>query len=356
MIISVIGARPQFIKAAVVSKALRQAKILEQIVHTGQHYDPRMSTVFWDELDLPTTHVNLEVGSGSQGAQTAKIIEKLEEYLISLPLSPKAILVYGDTNSTLAASIVASKMQIPIIHVEAGLRSFNRSMPEEINRIVTDHLSSLLFCSSEVGVLQLAREGIKTNVFITGDVMYDAVKAFENIAQKNVSINEIVPIEEKKFCLLTMHRPSNTDSNENIISILSAIGSIEIPVLWPLHPRLKMKISEHKVPSNVHLVEPLSYFQMLCALKNCYKVFTDSGGLQKEAYWLKKPCITLRTETEWIETMHHSWNILAGSDYNSIIQAFEKKIDLTSWTPLYGDGTASQQIARKIRAFLGLVK
>ncbi|MGN6415923.1 MAG: non-hydrolyzing UDP-N-acetylglucosamine 2-epimerase [Pseudobacter sp.] len=350
MIVTVIGARPQFVKAAVVSKALREAGINEKVIHTGQHYDNRMSAVFWDELGLPQWDVNLEAGSGSHGAQTAKMIEKMEVYLQSLGTAPKALLLYGDTNSTLAGSVVASKLQLPIIHVEAGLRSFNRAMPEEINRIVTDHLSSVLFCSSDKGKEQLAKEGITTHVYDVGDVMFDAVKIFSEYSAGKVSLESILPFKGSDFNLLTLHRPVNTDNEENLLSILSAVGKIDAPVLWPLHPRLREKISKISIPANLHITDPLSYFEMLCALSHCRKVLTDSGGLQKEAYWLKKPCITLRTETEWVETMHHNWNILTGADTEKIAAAYTAEVEASSWHPLYGDGSASEQIASIIRS------
>lgn len=349
MIVTVIGARPQFVKAAVVSKALKDTGLEEIVVHTGQHYDDTMSKVFWDELHLPSVHINLEAGSGTQGVQTATIIEKLEAFLLSMPHPPKAILVYGDTNSTLAASIVASKLLIPIIHVEAGLRSFNRSMPEEINRVVTDHLSSVLFCSSAQGVQQLEKEGITQNVYNCGDVMYDAVKIFSELAERKSCVENISHIIEQKFCLLTLHRPANTDNEANVSAILNALRKIAVPVLWPLHPRLKSRIDHGTVPENVHIVEPLSYFQMLSVLKKTYKIFTDSGGLQKEAYWLQKPCITLRTETEWVETLHHNWNIITGANEQKIVEAYGQAIAPKTWQALYGEGDAASRIAGIIK-------
>ena len=222
-------------------------------------------------------------------------------------------------------------------------------MPEEINRVVTDHLSTILFCSSENGVAQLAKEGISKNVFNVGDVMYDAVKMFRKKSTEIININHILPFSIQKFCLLTLHRPSNTDDTSNLTSILQAIEQIKIPVLWPLHPRLKDKMLEISVPSNIFIVNPLSYFEMLCLLENCYKVFTDSGGLQKEAYWLKKPCITIRNETEWVETLHDNWNILAGPQKNRIENAFFESVTTDKWYPIYGDGAASLKIAQSIK-------
>jgi UDP-N-acetylglucosamine 2-epimerase len=349
MIVSIVGARPQFVKAAVVSSALKQNKIDEIIIHTGQHYDEKLSRVFWEELELPDFAVNLEVGSGLQGSQTATMIKKLEEYLIPIANKISAILLYGDTNSTLAGSIVAAKLNLPIMHVEAGLRSFNRTMPEEINRIVTDHLSSVLFCSSSSGVSQLATEGITGNVFDTGDVMYDAIETFGKVSESKIKLDSVLPFTDQVYCVLTLHRPSNTDADDNINSILKAMASAGMPVLWPLHPRLKDRISKIAIPENVYVVSPLSYFEMLCALKNCYKVFTDSGGLQKEAYWMQKPCITLRDETEWTETLQNNWNILTGADTQSIEKAFSTSVDSTTWHPLYGNGNAADKIAKEIK-------
>jgi UDP-N-acetylglucosamine 2-epimerase len=349
MIVTVIGARPQFVKAAVVSKAFQQVGIPEQVIHTGQHYDEKMSAVFWEELGLPDWAINLEAGSGTHGVQTARMIEKMEAFLLSLDPAPKALLLYGDTNSTLAGSVVASKIQLPIIHVEAGLRSFNRSMPEEVNRIVTDHLSNILFCSSAQGTEQLATEGITSNVYDVGDVMFDAVQQFSELAAKKVKLENILPFSGKEFCLLTLHRPSNTDNDENLHNILTAIASIAMPVLWPLHPRLRQKVKQLNIPSNLYITDPLSYFEMLCVLDNCYKVFSDSGGLQKEAYWLRRPCITLRTETEWVETCHNNWNIITGPDTHAIQQAFEVEVSPQTWVPLYGNGTAAQQIAKIVQ-------
>ena len=345
MILTVIGARPQFVKAAVVSKALRQLHIPETIIHTGQHYDDKMSAVFWKELDIPEVSMNLNAGSGSQGSQTAAIIHKLEEYILSLPQLPTCLLVYGDTNSTLAASIVASKMRIPIVHVEAGLRSFNRSMPEEINRVVTDHLSSVLFCSSGESVDQLKREGITENVFLSGDVMFDAVLQFGEAA--NIPLSSLTSLGAGEYYLLTLHRPSNTDDRGKLELIIQRLGETGHAILWPVHPRLKATLHEMNIPRNIQLTTPFSYFEMLVVLRNCKKVITDSGGLQKEAYWLRKPCVTLRGETEWTETLHDNWNILC--DENNLIAAINAAVEDITWFPLYGDGKAAMQVAGRLR-------
>ena len=341
-IVTIVGARPQFIKAAVVSKALLEAGIREEIIHTGQHYDARMSEIFFDELGIPTPAVNLDAGSGTHGAQTAQILAKTEAYLLGMPKKPAFVMVYGDTNSTIAGALAASKMGIRVIHVEAGLRSFNKAMPEEINRILTDHISDLLFCSSEIGVQQLAKEGITEGVFCTGDVMNDAVQLFSAFARSEF-LSEI----EEKFALLTLHRPVNTDSDKNLIQILEAVRQMGMDVVWPVHPRVKERLNHLDIPQNLKLTEPLSYFEMLAALNRTELVLTDSGGLQKEAYWLKKPCITLREETEWVETLQGSWNQLTGANTAKILDAIQKT-PTTDWKPLYGDGKASDRIAKII--------
>lgn len=348
MILTVVGARPQFIKAAVVSDALKLNGIEESIIHTGQHYDENMNDVFWRELNLPKIVHNLNVGSNTQGVQTARIIEGLENYLLHLDIKPTAILLYGDTNSTLGGAIVASKLMIPIIHIEAGLRSFNREMPEEINRIVTDHLSSLLFCSSTHAEKQLIKEGIKEGIYVCGDVMHDAVLKYSEIA-KNKHLSNILKFEPGRYCLLTLHRPSNTDEIKKLEKILNELNTIPIDIVWPIHPRVASKLEKLKLPPNVHMIPPLSYLEMLVVLENSYKVFTDSGGLQKEAYWLKKPCITLRYETEWVETLEGGWNLLNGEVDNSIINNYLYQPDPTMWRDLYGKGDASLRIVSIIK-------
>ncbi len=348
MIVSIVGARPQFVKAAVVSKALAQQGIPEIIVHTGQHYDDKMSQIFWDELEIPASSVNLGIGSGNHAIQTARMMEKIDDFLNNLADMPKALLVYGDTNSTLASTLVAAKLNLPIIHIEAGLRSFNRQMPEEVNRIVTDHLSNLLFCPSEESVMLLNKEGINKQVYNVGDVMMDAIRIFTSKAQKNALLKDLTDAKSGEFNLITIHRPSNTDNENNLLNILDSIGEINETFIWPLHPRTRVKINSIKLPSNLIVKEPFSYLQMLTMLENCNKVYTDSGGLQKEAYWMKKPCITLREETEWVETKHNNWNILTGSDKKKIIAASAFTIDTDTWQPLYGDGFAGDKIAEII--------
>lgn len=351
-VLTIVGARPQFVKAAVVSKALREAGISEAIIHTGQHYDAGMSQVFFDELDIPPPRLNLEVGSGRHGAQTGQMLEKIEACMLAMPELPRFLMVYGDTNSTLAGALAAAKLHVPVIHVEAGLRSFNRRMPEELNRITTDHLSDILCCSSPAGVTQLAKEGITKGVYDVGDVMQDAVQLFSTRANTAAPqpLDEAKPLPElqpESYLLFTLHRPANTDASERLQQIINAIAAINKPVIWPVHPRVKSRLSSLNLPKNLHAVAPLPYVSLLQLLGNAAGVLTDSGGLQKEAYWLRRPCITLREETEWTETLEGGWNQLAGADTARITHAL-KTPPKTEWKPLYGDGKAGERIAEII--------
>ncbi len=348
MILTIIGARPQFVKAAIVSIALKNIGIEEQIIHTGQHYDDKMSQVFWDELGIPKPAKNLNIGSGNHGQQTAQMIEQIEKFILNSEKKPKALLLYGDTNSTLAGAIVAPKLHIPVIHIEAGLRSFNNKMPEEINRIITDRVADILFCSSEAPVLQLEKEGITNNVFNTGDVMYDAFLHFGKIADTKISLSKIIPFKKGEYNLLTLHRPSNTDDLQTLQKIISTFEDIDLPTIWAVHPRVAAKIKALNIPKNIEIVSPFSYFEMLAVLKNANKVFTDSGGLQKEAYWANKDCITIRNETEWIETLNHNFNTLTGNNPKKIRQAY-KKIITPKRPQLYGTGKACEKIAQIIK-------
>lgn len=348
MILTVVGARPQFIKAAALSLAFKNAGINEQIVHTGQHYDEKMSQVFFEELGIPGVVKNLETGSGKHGAQTGEMLSGIEDYILQNLSRIKAILVYGDTNSTLAGALAASKLHIPVIHVEAGLRSFNRKMPEEINRVLTDHISTFLFCSSNEGVNHLKNEGITRNVFNVGDIMHDAVKSFLPYAR--------VPQEFKshpaRYNLITIHRPSNTDNIQRLQTILTGIGKIEDRCYWPVHPRNKAILNQLVLPKNIIICEPFSYFEMLYAIQNSVKVITDSGGLQKEAYWLKKPCITVRPQTEWIETLDDNWNQLCDGSIDSIVSCYQNEPVKNTWKSIYGEGNASTIIADTIQTKL----
>ena len=351
MIVTILGARPQFIKAAALSRELNKVGIEERIIHTGQHYDAKMSDIFFSELGIPGIASNLHIGSGGHGNQTGKMMIAIENYLTGILNQVKAILVYGDTNSTLAGALVASKMHIPIIHIEAGLRSFNKNMPEEVNRILTDHISKILFCSSNEGKKQLEREGITKNVQVVGDIMLDAVKLFLPFAKKPI-LNITNFTFNEKYNLITIHRPANTDDIEVLQEILNGIGNLPYTSIWPLHPRNKKTLERLKIPKNLIICEPFSYFEMLYVLKNCEKVLTDSGGLQKEAYWLKKPCITIRPQTEWVETLHNNWNQLCEPNCNDIISKYQNQVQEERWIELYGKGTASKRIVEAIKHIL----
>jgi UDP-GlcNAc3NAcA epimerase len=344
MIVTIIGARPQFVKAAVVSKALKDEGLDEFIIHSGQHYDDKMSQIFWDELNIPQPRINLNIGSGSHAVQTADIMISLEKVLLQFAGKVKCLIVYGDTNTTLAGALTASKIGIPIVHIEAGLRSFNREMPEEINRVVTDHLSDVLFCPSQKAIENLKCEGIVNNIFNVGDVMYDCFVEFSTRA-KETPVLGLVDTKQNTT-LFTLHRPVNTDSASNIQSILNQIGKLPTQVIWPIHPRNKQLLGDLDLPRNVILVPPLSYLEILDVLNKCEKVITDSGGLQKEAYWAKKPCLTVRSETEWVETLKGGWNILTTKD--TLAEDF-MKTPSTTWAPLYGDGSASKSIAKVVK-------
>jgi UDP-N-acetylglucosamine 2-epimerase len=340
-VVTVVGARPQFIKAAAVSRVLRE-RHHETLVHTGQHYDYEMSGVFFDGLDLPSPDVNLEVGSGAQGAQTAAMLKGIEDVLLSD--RPDAVLVYGDTNSTLAGALAASKLLVPLVHVEAGLRSFNRRMPEEINRVVADHLSDVLFCPSDTAVKNLAAEGISTNVHQVGDVMLDVLNWARHRASANTAtILERLGLKQKRYALATVHRSENTDSNCRLSNILAAFNALNEPVIFPIHPRTRKVISEgsFQLEPHVRLIDPLGYLDMVTVSASARLILTDSGGLQKEAYWLGVPCVTLRDETEWVETVDAGWNTLVGSHDERIVEAARKFSPPVQRPSLYGDGAAA---------------
>jgi UDP-GlcNAc3NAcA epimerase len=347
-IITIIGARPQFIKAAAMSLAFIQSGIREGLLHTGQHFDPEMSDIFFKELGLPKPLTNLNIQADKQGQQTGEMLIAIERFLLDLKKLPKAILVYGDTNSTLAGALVAAKLQIPLIHIEAGLRSRNMAMPEEINRIITDRLSTICFCSSETGMSNLKTEGITKNVFQVGDVMKDSFRIFSAFAKKP----DLPKFDfSKSFGLLTLHRVSNTAKPSEVQTFLNQLGALKIPVLWPIHPRWKTVQNQFKYPDNLVLTKPLSYLEVLFTLAHCAFVITDSGGLQKEAYWAKKKCFTLRTETEWIETIKSRWNHLIS--YNDPIQTLLLTVKEPNSHPnFYGDGHACDRIVTQIKNIL----
>jgi UDP-GlcNAc3NAcA epimerase len=338
-VLSVIGARPQFIKAAPLSAALR-TRHQEILVHTGQHYDERMSAVFFEELGIPAPDHNLGIGGGTHAEQTGAMLPALERVIKDE--APDVVLVYGDTNSTLAASLAAAKLGVPVAHVEAGLRSFQRTMPEEINRVMTDHLSTWLFAPSSSSAAQLRTEGITKGVHVVGDIMYDAVSFHREHAPAR---GRAIP--PGPYVLCTVHRAENTDVEERLRGIMDGIGRLPLPVVLPLHPRTRLALQRAAlaVPENCVVTEPASYLEMLALERDSTCVLTDSGGVQKEAYYLGVPCVTLRDETEWTETVQTGWNVLVGSDPERIVAAFESHRGRTGERPLlYGDGRAADSI------------
>lgn len=349
-ILTVVGARPQFIKAAVVSREIKQdTNIQEVIVHTGQHFDENMSDVFFKQMEIPMPDYNLSINSMSHGAMTGKMLEKVEEVLILE--KPDWVLVYGDTNSTIAGALAAKKLHIKVAHVEAGLRSYNMKMPEEINRILTDRISDVLFCPTDTAVNNLIKEGynnIDCKIIKSGDVMQDAAMFYSSISKKP-DFN-IPP----QFILSTIHRAENTDDKSRLENIFSAFNELSqtIPVVLPLHPRTKKKLDEHNLNDlckNLTVISSVGYLEMVFLLQNCTSVMTDSGGLQKEAFFFKKPCITLREETEWVELVKHGFNILVGSDINKIKEAvFNQKTSLDYSVELYGQGNAGKKIVESL--------
>lgn len=348
-IATVVGARPQFIKAASVSRVLRREH-QEILIHTGQHYDANMSDIFFDELHIPRPDFHLGIGSGRHGAQTGAILEKVEEVLIQE--TPNALLVYGDTNSTLAGALAASKLHIPVIHIEAGLRSFNRRMPEEINRILTDHLSSSLSCPTETAVRNLAAEGITKGVSKDGDVMYDAFLYNLELAKEKSKILQTLDLGSKSYILCTIHRAENTDDPARLTQILKALARISLPVVLPLHPRTRKIVQElglNSLLDRVNVLEPVGYLDMIALEAHSLKLVTDSGGVQKEAYFAGVPCITMRDETEWVETVDVGWNRLTGADEEKILEAVERFAPPEQRPSIFGDGKAAEQIVTTFR-------
>jgi UDP-GlcNAc3NAcA epimerase len=374
-IVTVVGARPQFIKAAAVRRAIeahnhpagrrRPKKTLDEIlVHTGQHYDHAMDGVFFEELDLPKPDYHLGVGSGSHAKQTALMLERIEGVLQKE--RPDAVMVYGDTNSTLAGALTAAKFNIPVVHVEAGLRSYNRTMPEETNRVVTDHLAKILFCPTRQSVENLHKEGIMDGeerlVKRVGDVMYDSILYYSTAADKTFTIlndlNRLTTHDSRltNYYLATLHRAENTDDPKKLKSILTALDRIgkETPVILPLHPRTRKMINTWELrvnESRVRMIDPVSYLDMIALSRHARVILTDSGGLQKEAYWLGIPCVTLRQETEWVETVRSGWNVLTGTDVKKITEAvrhWQGRELPKKGTGRFGDGRAGERIVRVI--------
>jgi len=349
-IVSIVGARPQFIKAATLSRVIRSNPAIHEILlHTGQHYDDNMSEVFFRELSIPLPDYNLAAGSGSHAEQTGKMMKGIEEVLLAE--KPDVTLVYGDTNSTLAGALASVKIHIPVAHVEAGLRSFNRSMPEEINRIVTDRVSDLLFAPTRTAMTNLSQEGLGRNSAFTGDVMYDSVLYYRERILSEPSGFTTAGIPER-YLLATIHRAENTDNPENLGNIFRAFAALNCQVVLPVHPRTRKILRESvAVPSNVMLIDPVGYLQMLKLTMDAEKILTDSGGLQKEAYFLKKPCITLRTETEWIETLHDGWNVVTGCDAGLIAGAVENPPPAAPVRDEFGNGNSASIILKQLLNF-----
>jgi UDP-N-acetylglucosamine 2-epimerase len=343
-VVSIAGARPQFIKMAMLDKKLKnQPGIRHIIVHTGQHYDKNMSRDFFDELDIPEPAYNLGVVSDTHSKQTAMMMERIEKVLAEE--KPEWVLVYGDTNSTLAGVLTAAKMQIKTAHIEAGLRSYNRKMPEEINRIIADHISDMLFVPTANAMEILKNEGLEKKSHLVGDVMYDSVLFYIESAEKKYRLSDIVPYNE--YYLATIHRQENTDNIDNLVRIFNAFGLMGLPVVIPLHPRTRKYLKDINIHDNVKVIDPSGYLKMLMLIKNAVKVLTDSGGIQKEAYFLRRPCITLRNETEWTETLENGWNYIVGTDAGLILE----KVKDTAAGPqkaYFGDGNAAGKIAEII--------
>ena len=349
-ILTVVGARPQFIKAAAVSRTIaRNERISEAIVHTGQHFDQNMSDVFFEQMDIPKPDFRLDVHGLNHGAMTGRMMEGIEN--IVLDYKPDALLVYGDTNSTLAGALVASKLHVPVVHVEAGLRSHNMRMPEEVNRILVDRVSSLLLCPTQTAVNNLIREGYESfdaSIHRVGDVMQDcAIYYGANMAWP---LDQITPTEN--FVLVTIHRAENTNDKSRLDEIIAALNEISVDqdVIFPVHPRTRALLTNYILSDRIHLLEPVGYFEMLSLLQNSSSVMTDSGGLQKEAFFFQKPCVTLRDETEWTELIDAGFNMLAGATKDSILTSFAKmqSVEVSDDMQLYGGGSAATKVADAI--------
>lgn len=351
-ILTIVGARPQFIKAAVLSRLIKNDPELEEVlVHTGQHFDASMSDVFFQHMDIAKPNYQLEVNSLSHGAMTGRMLEKIEEVL--LIEKPDVVVVFGDTNSTLAGALAAQKLHIPVAHVEAGLRSFNMQMPEESNRILTDRISSILFAPTSTAIDNLKKEGFDNypiKVVQTGDVMLDAALYYSDTADEKSTLNIDL---DKDFILCTLHRAENTDDPKRLGEIVRALNDInkKIKIILPLHPRTKKMLEKYNIELEVEAINPVGYFEMIQLLKNCSLVMTDSGGLQKEAYFFHKPCVTLRDETEWIELVDNGFNVLAGADYKTIVESANRMLSKTidTSTELYGRGNTGITILEELK-------
>lgn len=350
-IVTIVGARPQFIKAAPVSKALRAAGHTEYLLHTGQHYDHGMSQVFFDELGLPSADINLDVRSGNHGEQTGRMLVRIEEVLLSE--KPDRVLVYGDTNSTLAGALAAVKLHIILAHVEAGLRSYNRRMPEEHNRVLTDHCADLLFCPTKTAVENLAAEGLTRGVHEVGDPMYDAVLMFSQKARERSTILQKLGLKNGCYLLGTIHRAYNTDDPQILKAIFLALQDIDETIVFPLHPRTRQKVMDYgllddiSTQRNLLLIDPVDYLDMLILEQNARMILTDSGGVQKEAFFFAVPCLTLRPETEWVETVRSGWNLLVGVDPEKISAGLQHTFPSADQRPaMFGNGHSAFAIAQ----------
>ena len=350
-IITVVGARPQFVKAATLSRQFQLLGVEELMIHTGQHFDANMSEVFFQEMEIPKPAFQLDINGLGHGAMTGRMLEGIEQIL--LQEKPDGLLVYGDTNSTLAGALAASKLHIPILHVEAGLRSFNMQMPEEINRILTDRISNVLFCPTNTAVKNLQREGFDNmpiKIVQNGDVMQDAALYYAARAEEKSTV--LKQINLPQFILATIHRQENTDSPENLSSIINGLNAInrQVPVVVPIHPRTRNILAQLNIQPEFKMIAPVGYFDMIMLLKSCEMVISDSGGVQKEAFFFGKHCITLREQTEWVELVENGFNILVGSDADKLKAAFEllsNKISDFS-LDLYGGGEAAERAAKFI--------
>ena len=348
-IVTILGARPQFVKAAALSRVFSQRNDIKEIlVHTGQHYDNNMSEIFFQEMEIPKPAYNLGVNGGTHAVMTASMMTGVEAVLIAE--EPDYVLVYGDTNSTLAAALTASKLHIPVVHIEAGLRSYNMRMPEELNRILTDRISSILFCPTDTAINNLVREGyphVNERIVLSGDVMQDAAMYYSHFS--SVKSDIITSHSLQRYLLVTIHRQENTDDEGRLRSIVNALNYLAdgVEVIMPVHPRTKKKLESMNLKIQFRMIDPVGYFDMIELLKNCEMVLTDSGGLQKEAYFFRKGCLTLRDETEWVELVQGGFNILCGADEKRILDSyfklFERDMDFSQ--PLYGGGKACELIA-----------
>jgi UDP-GlcNAc3NAcA epimerase len=347
-IVTILGARPQFIKAAAVSSSFSK-HFDEILIHTGQHYDANMSDVFFEELNIPNPKYHLNIGSGSHGAMTGAMLAEIEKVLESE--IPDFVMVYGDTNSTVAGALAASKLLIPVIHVEAGLRSFNKAMPEEQNRILTDHISDLLFAPTQTAIDHLKNEGITKGVHLVGDVMYDGILHFTEIARKKSRILTTLNLSEKQFILCTIHRAENTDNPDRLKAIFKGLNAVNEQIVLPIHPRTQKCVKAYgiDIASHILVIDPLGYLDMVMLESAAKKIVTDSGGIQKEAFFLGVPCVTLREETEWVETVESGWNLLVGSDYTRIGDAINNFNPVTERKDYFGNGDTSQQMIAIIK-------